>query len=115
LPVIAVAAALADGETVITEAEELRVKESDRIEATVTWLQAAGGEVEDRPDGMTISGVKSLHGVTADSFGDHRIAMALAIAGLVTEGEVNIENASAADISYPTYWRDLESITGAVG
>jgi len=115
VPVIAVAAALADGETVITEAEELRVKESDRIEATVAWLRAAGGEVEERPDGMIISGVKSLHGITADSFGDHRIAMALAIAGLVAEGDVNIENASAADISYPTYWRDLESIAGVVG
>ncbi|NQW16369.1 MAG: 3-phosphoshikimate 1-carboxyvinyltransferase [Chloroflexi bacterium] len=115
IPVIAVAAALADGETVISEAEELRVKESDRIAATVAWLRPAGGEVEDRPDGMTISGVKSLRGVTADSFGDHRIAMALAIAGLVAEGDVNIENAAAADISYPTYWRDLESITGVVG
>ncbi len=114
MPVLAVAAALADGETVIADSGELRVKETDRIAATVEWMEAAGADVEDRPDGMVIRGGKSIRGVTARSHDDHRIAMALAVAGLVADGEMRIEEAGAADISYPSFWRDLSTISGAV-
>jgi 3-phosphoshikimate 1-carboxyvinyltransferase len=115
IPVIAVAAACASGETVITDARELRVKEADRIAATVEWVRAAGGQIEDRPDGMIISGGRPLRGSIASSHGDHRIAMSLAIAGLIAEGEFKIEDAGAADISYPSFWRDLASVSGQVG
>jgi 3-phosphoshikimate 1-carboxyvinyltransferase len=114
IPVLAVAAAQADGETVFADSEELRVKETDRIAATVEWMEAAGADVEDRPDGMVIRGARPIRGVTARSHDDHRIAMALAVAGLVAEGEMHIEEASAADISYPSFWRDLSTISGAV-
>ena len=114
IPVLAVAAALADGETVIADSEELRVKETDRIAATVEWMKAAGVDVEDRPDGMVIRGGRAIRGVTARSHDDHRIAMAIAVAGLVAEGGMRIEEAGAADISYPSFWRDLSTISGAV-
>ena len=114
LPVIAVAAAMADGETVIADAEELRVKEADRIEATVNWMRAAGIAVDEQPDGMVIKGGGRLRGVTANSFGDHRIAMSLAVAGLVATDDVTIQDAGAADISYPTFWRDLSTLSGIV-
>ena len=114
IPVLAVAAALADGETVIADSEELRVKETDRIAATVEWMEAAGVDVEDRPDGMIIRGGRTIRGVTARSHDDHRIAMAIAVAGLVAEGGMRIEEAGAADISYPSFWRDLSTISGAV-
>ncbi len=114
IPVLAVAAAQADGETVFADSEELRVKETDRIAATVEWMEAAGADVEDRPDGMVVRGGRPIRGVTARSHDDHRIAMALAVAGLVAEGEMRIEEAGAADISYPSFWRDLSTISGAV-
>ena len=114
IPVLAVAAAQADGETVIADSEELRVKETDRIAATVEWMEAAGADVEDRPDGLIIRGGRPIRGVTAHSHDDHRIAMALAVAGLVADGEMRIEEAGAADISYPSFWRDLSTISGAV-
>ncbi|MCH7735008.1 MAG: 3-phosphoshikimate 1-carboxyvinyltransferase [Chloroflexi bacterium] len=114
IPVLAVAAAQADGETVFADSEELRVKETDRIAATVEWMVAAGADVEDRPDGMVIRGGRPIRGVTARSHDDHRIAMALAVAGLVAEGEMRIEEAGAAEISYPSFWRDLSTISGTV-
>lgn len=114
IPVLAVAAAQAEGETVFADSEELRVKETDRIAATVEWMEAAGADVEDRPDGMVIRGGRPIRGVTASSHDDHRIAMALAVAGLVADGEMRIEEAGAADISYPSFWRDLSTISGAV-
>lgn len=115
IPVLSVAAALADGETVIRDASELRVKETDRIAATATWLRAAGITVRESPDGMTIEGGGKLNGAHCQSFDDHRIAMSLAIAGLVSKGPMTIDGAGAADISYPTFWRDLELIGGSLG
>ncbi|MBI4220109.1 MAG: 3-phosphoshikimate 1-carboxyvinyltransferase [Chloroflexi bacterium] len=114
IPVLSVAAAIADGDTVVRDAAELRVKETDRIRATATWLAAAGVPVEEAKDGMTIHGTGRLRGAACQSYDDHRIAMSLAIAGLVSDGPMRIEGAGAADISYPTFWRDLETVGGAI-
>ncbi|HCV28319.1 MAG TPA: 3-phosphoshikimate 1-carboxyvinyltransferase [Dehalococcoidia bacterium] len=114
VPVVAVAAAMAEGTTKITEAAELRVKESDRISATVAWLKAAGVEHEEAEDGLTIHGGGRIQSAVADSFDDHRIAMSLAIAGVVSEGTIGIERAESVDISYPTFWRDLNTLSGVV-
>lgn len=114
IPVIAVAAAMADGTTRITDAAELRVKETDRIAATAAWLDATGVRHEVAEDGLTIHGAGRLQPAVADSFDDHRIAMALAIAGLVSEGTISIERAESVDISYPSFWRDLDILSGAV-
>ncbi|MBT3942691.1 MAG: 3-phosphoshikimate 1-carboxyvinyltransferase [Chloroflexi bacterium] len=114
VPVLAVAAAMAEGTTRITEAAELRVKESDRISATVAWLKAAGVEHEESEDGLTIHGGGKIQSAVADSFDDHRIAMSLAIAGLVSEGTIGIERAESVDISYPTFWRDLDTLSGVI-
>ena len=111
LPVIAVAASIADGQTIIRDAAELRVKESDRIGATVEGLKRLGAIVEEREDGMVIQGTGMLYGSEVDSFGDHRIAMAMAIAGLVSEGETTIVDAEVAGVSYPGFWDDLQSIS----
>lgn len=115
IPVLSVAAAMAEGDTVIRDASELRVKETDRIAATAAWMAAAGVKVEEARDGMTIHGAGRLRGTAGRSFDDHRIAMSLAIAGLVSDGPISIEGAGAADISYPTFWRDLELIGGSLG
>ena len=103
LPVIAVAACLASGETVISDATELRVKESDRIATVAQNLQAMGADVTERPDGMIIQGGKPLHATTVDATGDHRIAMAFSIAGLFASGETIIENAECVNTSYPGF------------
>ncbi|MFW6174159.1 MAG: 3-phosphoshikimate 1-carboxyvinyltransferase [Chloroflexota bacterium] len=112
LPVLAVAAAAAEGKTVISEAGELRVKETDRIAATSTWLKAADVQHEEAEDGLTIHGAGRIPSFRADSFGDHRIAMALAVAGLVCEGAVSLGRDEAADISYPGFWRHAEQLSG---
>ena len=114
VPVIAVAAAMAEQDTVIRDAAELRVKETDRIRATVDWLRAAGVAAEARDDGMTISGSGNIAGGTYDSCDDHRIAMALGIAGLVSEEPITIIDAHCASISYPEFWDVLQSIGGVV-
>ena len=111
LPVLALAASLASGTTIIRDAAELRVKESDRIAATVAGLSSLGADIEERPDGMIIRGVDGLKGAPSDSAGDHRIAMTLAIAGLVAAGETTIAGAEAADVSYPGFWQTLDSLT----
>ena len=112
LPVLALAAARAKGETVIRNAEELRVKESDRITATVTGLAGLGVDIEETPDGMVIRGGRKLRGTNVKSFGDHRIAMTMGIAGTISDGETAIEEADAADVSYPTFWSTLDSVSG---
>jgi 3-phosphoshikimate 1-carboxyvinyltransferase len=114
IPVIAVAAAMAEGTTRITDAAELRVKESDRISATVAWLKSAGVGHEEAEEGLTIHGGGRIQSAVADSFDDHRIAMSLAIAGLVSEGTIGIERAESVNISYPTFWRDLDTLSGVV-
>lgn len=106
-PVLCAAAAYADGVTSIRGAEELRVKESDRIAAMADGLRKMGAEVEEMPDGMEISGRERLAGAVVDSHGDHRIAMSLAIAGLAADGETGITNAGAVGISFPKFFAEL--------
>lgn len=104
VPILAVAGALAKGRMTIRNARELRVKETDRIETTTGNLRAMGGEVEEFEDGMVITGGQTLRGATVKSYGDHRIAMAFAIAGLLAkEGETTIEGAGCIATSYPTF------------
>lgn len=110
IPILAIAATQAHGETVIRNAAELRVKESDRIKAVVNNLRRMGGEIEEFPDGMIIHGNQPLHGAIIDSFGDHRIAMAFAILGTMLQGETIIENAECVDISYPGFFMQLEKL-----
>lgn len=111
-PVISVAAALAEGVTTIGDAEELRVKETDRIAAMVSELGKLGARVEARPDGMVIEGVEQLNGGQVSSHGDHRIAMSLAIAALSAKGAVSIEDTACTETSFPRFWDLLEQICG---
>ena len=113
IPVLALAAALADGETVIADAQEARVKESDRIATTARELRRLGSEVEERPDGLWIRGGARLRGSVCRSDGDHRLAMTLAVAGLLAEGETRIADAEAVAVSYPGFWNDLALLAGA--
>jgi 3-phosphoshikimate 1-carboxyvinyltransferase len=110
LPVLAVAAAFAEGETVIADAKELRVKESDRIARMVVGLRALGVNAEERPDGMVIQGGGAHGPASIDATGDHRIAMAFAIAGCVAPGGVSIAHAESIKTSYPTFLADLERL-----
>jgi len=110
IPVLAVAAALATGRTVIRNARELRVKETDRITTVVNNLRAMGAEVLEFDDGMEIVGGHPLHAAELDSFGDHRIAMAFAIAGLFATGETRILNADCVNTSYPGFAHHLQAI-----
>lgn len=107
LPVIAVMAACANGETIIRNAEELKVKESNRLEIIVHHLNEMGCDITGTEDGMIIRGGKPLHGAVLDSYLDHRIAMSFAVAGLVADGETEITNADCVNISYPGFYRDL--------
>ena len=111
IPVLAAVAPYSDGGLEVRDAKELRVKESDRIAAVATNLRKMGAEVEERPDGMRIPGGQRLHGADLDSFGDHRIAMAFAVAALRAEGETTICGADAAGVSYPTFFEELRKIT----
>jgi 3-phosphoshikimate 1-carboxyvinyltransferase len=110
IPVLAAIAPYTQEGMEIRDARELRVKESDRIAAVATNLRAMGAQVEDREDGLKITGGQKLHGAVIDSFGDHRIAMAFAVAALRAEGETEIRGADAAVISYPGFFRDLERL-----
>ena len=113
VPVLALAACFARGTTVIADAEELRVKETDRIRATVTELRRLGANAEETPNGMRITGGATLKGARGRSYGDHRMAMMLGIAGLLADGETAIAGAEAARVTYPTFWTDLASLTEA--
>jgi 3-phosphoshikimate 1-carboxyvinyltransferase len=110
IPVIAVAAALAKGRTIIRNAKELRVKETDRISTVVEGLRAMGADVEEFDDGMEIEGGKPLHAAIIGSSGDHRIAMAFAIAGLFAKGETIIRNTDCVNTSYPGFAHHLNAI-----
>jgi 3-phosphoshikimate 1-carboxyvinyltransferase len=110
LPILAVAGALAHGKTIIADAGELRVKETDRLAAIATNLRAMGAQVTETEDGLEIYGGTPLHGARLDSFGDHRIAMAFAIAGLFAEGETTITNTECVNTSYPGFYQALEQI-----
>jgi 3-phosphoshikimate 1-carboxyvinyltransferase len=110
IPILAVAAVFAVGTTVIKNAEELRVKESDRIQVMAAALTKMGAKVTELPDGLEITGSGSLVGAQVDSYTDHRIAMSLAIAALMAKGVTKIDRAEAASISYPTFFDSLRSI-----
>ena len=112
VPVIAIVAAFARGTTVIRGAQELRVKESDRIHALATSLLALGARVTELPDGLIIEGGKGLQGGRVQSFGDHRIAMALIVAGLAATGEIVLEGTECVDISFPGFYRLVRDLTG---
>ena len=113
LPLVALAACFADGETTIRDAEELRRKESDRIATVCEALATLGGEVEATGDGMVVWGTGGLRGGMVDSHGDHRIAMMAAVAGLASTDGVEVEGMDAAAISYPGFEVDLAAIVGA--
>lgn len=110
IPVIAVLAAYAKGTTVIRNAEELKVKESNRLGILVEELTAMGGNVEETSDGMIIHGGVPLHGASIDSRLDHRIAMSFAIAGLAAEGTTQLLRADCVNISYPGFYKDLREL-----
>ena len=109
-PILAVAAALAEGTTTISGAKELRYKESDRIAVMTEQLRRLGVEVEEREDGMTIEGRGRPEGASVKSYGDHRVAMALAVAGLSSRGGVEIDDTACADISFPGFFGLLEGV-----
>ena len=111
LPVLVVAACFAHGPTVIRDAAELRMKGTDRITAMVQELRNMGAVIQELPDGIVVEGSASLKGTTCQSYGDHRVAMALAIAGLLAEGQTVIEGAECVSISYPEFWEHLETMT----
>lgn len=110
IPILAVAAALAEGRTVIRDAQELRVKESDRISVVAENLRRMGATVEEFADGMEIVGGAKLKGAEIHSLGDHRIAMSFAIAGLFAEGETVIHGAECIETSYPGFIREIEKL-----
>lgn len=109
-PVISVAAACAEGRTVIRDARELRVKETDRIAAMAANLRLAGVPVVETADGMEVTGVERLTGCSAESCGDHRIAMSMLIAGLAAEGEVTVDDTECISTSFPTFLNLLEKV-----
>ncbi|MSQ11582.1 MAG: 3-phosphoshikimate 1-carboxyvinyltransferase [Dehalococcoidia bacterium] len=111
IPVLAVAACFARGTTTIRNAEELRVKESDRIHTTVTELRHMGADIEELKDGMLIRGPVKLNGGACRGYRDHRLVMALAVAGLLAQGETVIEGGEHADVSYPGFWEQLHALT----
>jgi len=102
-PVLAVAATQAQGETIVRDAAELRVKETDRIATTVQELRRLGAEIEARPDGFVVQGPTRLAGTTVHSHGDHRLAMALAVAGLVAGGETTVRDVDCIGDSFPGF------------
>lgn len=110
LPILAVMACFAEGSTVIRDAAELKVKESNRIDAMTDGLSAMGAHITATGDGMIIEGGRPLHGDVIDSRLDHRIAMSFAVAALNASGETDIRGASCVDISYPAFYRDLQAL-----
>lgn len=112
LPILALAACFAEGETVIADAEELKAKESDRIAVVVGALAGFGASIEAREDGMRIIGTGGLRGGKVDSHGDHRIAMLGAVAGIASDEGVTVDGMDAAAVSYPTFQQDLGRLTG---
>jgi len=110
IPILAVVMALAEGRSEVRGAGELRVKESDRIRLVCENLRRMGVEVEEFEDGFAVEGTDKLKGARIDTEGDHRIAMAFTVAGLVAEGETLIESAECVEVSYPDFYRDIESL-----
>ena len=112
IPIIAIMAAFAKGTTIIKDAAELKVKESNRIQVMVDNLKAMGADIESTDDGMIIHGGKDLYGAIIDSHMDHRIAMSFAIASLLADGHITILDKNCVDISFPTFYQDLNRLAG---
>ena len=105
---------MAEGETRFADAEELRVKETDRIAASADWLTAAGVDVETTADGMVVTGAGRIFGGAFNAHHDHRIAMTEGIAGLVSESPVTVNGSEIASISYPQFWQEIKKLGGVV-
>ncbi|MCS7252599.1 MAG: 3-phosphoshikimate 1-carboxyvinyltransferase [Armatimonadota bacterium] len=112
LPLLAVLCSVANGESLIRDAHELRIKESDRIAAMASELSSMGADITELPDGWRIVGVRRLRGAQVKSYGDHRVAMSLAIAGMLADGETIIDDAECVSISFPQFWELLEGLVG---
>jgi 3-phosphoshikimate 1-carboxyvinyltransferase len=112
IPLVALVGTLAEGETVIRDASELRVKESDRIRTTAAGLRRMGARINEKTDGMRIEGVHQLAGTSVSSYGDHRLAVMLGIAGMLAQGETVVRNSSVVGVSYPRFWHDLRRASG---
>jgi len=112
IPVLAVLGAATEQGITVKDASELRIKETDRIQAVVGNLRKMGVEAEESTDGMFIPGRQTFRGAQLESFGDHRIAMAFAIAALAAKGDTVIEEAEAASVSFPEFWTTLEKVVG---
>jgi len=115
IPVLAVAACCAEGISRIRDAEELRVKETDRLAVMARQLGAMGGRIEEFADGMTINGCTELHGAEVDSETDHRVAMSLAVAAGIARGDTLLHRPEAAGVSYPGFWDDLARLKQQAG
>lgn len=112
IPMIAIMAAFADGQTVIRDAAELKVKETNRIDTVTAGLKAMGADITPTDDGMIIEGTGHLNGASIQSHLDHRIAMAFSVAGLASDGETQIVDSQCVDVSYPEFYATLNSIEG---
>ena len=110
IPILALLATQAEGQTIIKDAEELRFKETDRIDSVVDTLRRFGCHIEPTADGMIIEGGQTLTGATADSYGDHRIGMMIAIASLIATGETTLTDKDAINVSYPSFFEHLETL-----
>lgn len=110
IPVIAVVACFAEGDTIIANAQELKVKESNRIKTTAAEINRMGGSITETDDGMIIKGSTKLHGAICESYDDHRIAMSTAVAALVADGETEIINAECSNISFPNFYDLFDSL-----
>lgn len=111
IPILAIVASQAQGKTIVSGAEELRVKESDRLAAIVSELSKMGAQIKERKDGFIIQGPCVLRGASCDSFGDHRMAMSLAVAGLVSKGKISIKDFGCTRVSYPNFLNDLSKLS----
>ena len=112
VPILSVVASLADGTTTIHSAERLRIKESDRLKTTAAMLNALGGNVGEKPDGLVIHGCKGLRGGTVDGSNDHRIVMSASVAALCADGEVTITDMESINKSFPNYFEEYDRLGG---
>ncbi len=112
IPVLSVVASVAAGETRVENAYRLRLKESDRLQSTANLLRALGGRVEEKEDGLVITGVPTLHGGAVETQNDHRLAMSAATAACAATGEVTVDNDACVAKSYPRFWEDYGSLKG---
>jgi 3-phosphoshikimate 1-carboxyvinyltransferase len=110
VPILSVLGAVADSKTRLTNIPHLRFKETDRIRALATELRKLGADVEELPDEIRLNGVKQLKGAKLQSYGDHRMAMALGVAGLVAKGETIVEGAESIPVSYPSFVEDMQKL-----